>query len=174
MARAPHATGALDRPVRAMMETFVFDEATWMALLKAHLDAAVFAVLGVMSFVMLAYAIERVLFFARVDLERFADRPSAEVALTCHLTVIASVASNAPYIGLLGTVLGILVTFHDLAQGDQLAASTVMLGLALALKATAAGLVVAIPATLIYNGLVRRADVLLARWTSRHGGGVGR
>jgi biopolymer transport protein ExbB len=41
-----------------------------------------------------------------------------------------------------------------------------MLGLALALKATAAGLVVAIPATLIYNGLVRRVDVLTARWNS--------
>ena len=94
----------------------------------------------------------------------YPDRPSVEVALTRHLGAIASIAANAPYIGLLGTVLGILLTFHDLAQGDQIAASTVMLGLALALKATAAGLLVAIPATLIYNGLVRRVDVLTARW----------
>ncbi len=143
-----------------------------MELLKGHLDLAVFSILGVMSFLMLAYTIERLVYLARVDLDGFTDRPSLEVALTRHLTVIASVASNAPYIGLLGTVLGILVTFHDLSQGAELAASTVMLGLALALKATAAGLLVAIPATLIYNGLVRRTDVLLARWASlREGGG---
>ena len=66
-------------------------------------------------------------------------------------------------------MLGILVTFHDLSQGAELSASAVMLGLALALKATAA-LLVAIPATLIYNGLVRRVDVLtgaLAQPTGR-------
>jgi biopolymer transport protein ExbB len=66
-------------------------------------------------------------------------------------------------------VLGILITFHDLSQGAELSASAMMLGLALALKATAAGLVVAIPATLIYNGLVRRVDVLTARWSSLQG-----
>ncbi|MCB1800592.1 MAG: TonB-system energizer ExbB [Gammaproteobacteria bacterium] len=137
-----------------------------MALIRGHLDVTVFGILGFMSFVMLAYAIERVIFYARVRLDRYTDRPSVEVALTRHLTLIASVASNAPYIGLLGTVLGILVTFHDLSQGAELSAASVMLGLALALKATAAGLLVAIPATLIYNGLLRRVDVLLARWSS--------
>jgi biopolymer transport protein ExbB len=119
-----------------------------------------------MSFFMLAYAVERVLFFARVEVSDFADPHGLQVALTRHLTVLASIASNAPYIGLLGTVLGILITFHDLSSGAELSASAVMLGLALALKATAAGLVVAIPATLIYNGLVRRVDVLTARWNS--------
>jgi len=146
------------------------DTAWAMAWLKAYLDVAVFGILGVMSFVMVAFVIERYLYFARVSLAQFADRPSVDVALTQHLTTIASIASNAPYIGLLGTVLGILVTFHDLAQGDQIAASTVMLGLALALKATAAGLLVAIPATLFYNALVRRVDVLTARWSSQRGG----
>ena len=65
------------------------------------------------------------------------------------------------------TVLGILIAFHDLSQGAELSATTVMLGLALALKATAAGLAVAIPATMFYNALVRRVDVLRARWESR-------
>ena len=152
-----------------MVENFGFDEASMMVLLKQHLDVTVFGILGVMSFVMFAYAIERWIFFARVDPGDFADRPGVEVAATRHLTVIASVASNAPYIGLLGTVLGILVTFYDLSQGVELSAASVMLGLALALKATAAGLLVAIPATLIYNGLVRRADVLIARWHSLAG-----
>ena len=137
-----------------------------MDLLKAYLDVTVFGILGLMSFLMLAYAVERVVFFARIELGDYADPHSLQVALTRHLTAIASIASNAPYIGLLGTVLGILITFHDLSLGDELSASAVMLGLALALKATAAGLVVAIPATLIYNGLVRRVDVLTARWNS--------
>lgn len=145
------------------------DQATMMVLLRDYLDITVFGILGFMSFLMLAYAIERVVYFARVEVAGFDDRPSLDVALTRHLTLIASIASNAPYIGLLGTVLGILVTFYDLAQGAELSASAVMLGLALALKATAAGLLVAIPATLIYNGLVRRVDVLAARWESQRG-----
>lgn len=146
-----------------------FDQATMMLVLRDYLDITVFGVLGLMSFLMLAYAIERLVYYARVQVADYADRPSLDVALTRHLTVIASIASNAPYIGLLGTVLGILVTFYDLSQGVELSASAVMLGLALALKATAAGLVVAIPATLIYNGLVRKVDVLTARWSSLRG-----
>ncbi|MCW9077850.1 MAG: TonB-system energizer ExbB [Gammaproteobacteria bacterium] len=137
-----------------------------MVLLKSYLDVTVFGILGLMSFFMLAYAVERVFFFARIEVSDYVDPHSLQVALTSHLTAIASIASNAPYIGLLGTVLGILITFHDLSSGAELSASAVMLGLALALKATAAGLVVAIPATLIYNGLVRRVDVLTARWNS--------
>ena len=148
------------------MEASWFDQVAVVILLKDYLDAAIFGILGFMSFLMLAYAIERVLFFIRVDLEEYAEPHGLQVALTRHLTAIASIASNAPYIGLLGTVLGILITFHDLSSGAELSASAVMLGLALALKATAAGLLVAIPATLIYNGLVRRVDVLTARWNS--------
>lgn len=145
------------------------DPAAMMILLRDYLDIVVFGILGLMSFFMLAYAIERVLFYARIEVGDYPEPHSLQVALTRHLTAIASIASNAPYIGLLGTVLGILITFHDLSLGEELSASAVMLGLALALKATAAGLLVAIPATLIYNGLVRRVDVLTARWNSlRH------
>jgi biopolymer transport protein ExbB len=137
-----------------------------MELLKQYLDTGVFGILGVMSFVMLAFVVERMIFFSRIELDHYTDRHELSVALTRHLTTIASVASNAPYVGLLGTVLGILVTFNDLALGGQMSASSVMLGLALALKATAAGLVVAIPATLAYNGLLRRVEVLTGRWHS--------
>ena len=98
-----------------------------MDLLKAYLDVTVFGILGLMSFLMLAYAVERVVFFARIELGDYADPHSLQVALTRHLTAIASIASNAPYIGLLGTVLGILITFHDLSLGDELSASAVML-----------------------------------------------
>ena len=150
-----------------MMESSWLDQVSMMVFLKNYLDVTVFGILGLMSFFMLAYTVERVLFFARVDVGDYIDPHGLQVALTRHLTVLASIASNAPYIGLLGTVLGILITFHDLSSGAELSASAVMLGLALALKATAAGLVVAIPATLIYNALVRRVDVLTARWNSR-------
>ena len=135
-----------------------------MEFIKQDLDFAIFGLLGTMSFFMIAYVVERYFYFARLDLTEFSNREDLNVALTRHLTIIASIASNAPYIGLLGTVLGILVTFHDLAQGEELSASVIMLGLALALKATAAGLAVAIPATMFYNALVRRVDVLSARW----------
>lgn len=153
-----------------MMEGIAIGQGSLMQVLKAYLDISVFGILSLMSFFLLAFAIERVLFFARIRVADYADPHSLQVALTRHLTTIASIASNAPYIGLLGTVLGILITFHDLSLGDELSASAVMLGLALALKATAAGLVVAIPATMIFNGLLRRVDVLNARWNSlRHG-----
>jgi biopolymer transport protein ExbB len=145
------------------MDATWFDQSSMMTCLKDYLDIAVFGALGFMSFLMVAYAIERVLFYRRIDVADYPDRHSLGVALTNHLTIIGSIASNAPYIGLLGTVLGILITFHDLSQGGELSAAAVMLGLALALKATAAGLVVAIPATLVYNGLLRRVDVLTAR-----------
>lgn len=72
------------------------------------------------------------------DLERF-------------LGFLATVGSNAPYIGLLGTVLGIMKAFNDLAQAPEAGQQTVMAGISLALVATAAGLFVAIPAVISYN-----------------------
>jgi biopolymer transport protein ExbB len=135
--------------------------------LKAYLDYAVLGVLGFMSFLMLAFVIERYLYLARVDLGRFADLEDLNIALTAHLTAIATIGANAPYVGLLGTVLGILITFHDLGQGGAIETSAIMLGLALALKATALGLVVAIPSIIFYNALLRRVEVLQVRWRRR-------
>ncbi len=135
-----------------------------MQYLKAYLDYAVLGVLGLMSFLMLAFVIERYLYLARVDLGRFADAEELNIALTEHLTAIATIGANAPYIGLLGTVLGILITFHDMGQGGAIETSAIMTGLALALKATALGLVVAIPSLVFYNALLRRVEVLQSRW----------
>jgi biopolymer transport protein ExbB len=132
--------------------------------LKANLDLGVIGLLGFMSFLTLAFTIERYIYFARVDLRSFGHADDLEIALTRHLTVIASVGANAPYVGLLGTVLGILIAFYDIGQGGALETSTIMVGLALALKATALGLVVAIPSVVFYNALLRRVDVLKARW----------
>lgn len=139
-----------------------------MQYLKDYLDYAVLGVLGAMSFLMLALVIERYLYMARVDLGRFSDPEDLNLALTNNLTEIATIGSNAPYVGLLGTVLGILVSFHDMGQGGAIETGTIMLGLALALKATALGLVVAIPSIIFYNGLLRRVEVLQARWRRLH------
>jgi len=137
---------------------------TTLQYLKDYLDYAVLGVLGVMSFLMLALAMERYLYLRRVDLRLFEDAEELNLALTNNLTSIATIGSNAPYVGLLGTVLGILVSFHDMGQGGAIETGTIMLGLALALKATALGLLVAIPSIVFYNGLLRRVEVLQARW----------
>lgn len=79
----------------------------------------------------------------RPDLERF-------------LSFLATIGSNAPYIGLFGTVLGIMKAFNDLAQSTDAGQQTVMAGIALALIATAAGLFVAIPAVISYNYFNKR------------------
>jgi biopolymer transport protein TolQ len=68
-----------------------------------------------------------------------------------YLGFLATVGSNAPYIGLLGTVLGIMKAFNDLALATEAGQQTVMAGISLALVATAAGLFVAIPAVISYN-----------------------
>lgn len=68
-----------------------------------------------------------------------------------RLGVLATVASNAPFIGLFGTVLGIIRAFNDLAGNMSEASDAVMAGIAEALIATAVGLLVAIPAVVAYN-----------------------
>ena len=135
-----------------------------MEFLKHYLDYLVIGILGLMSFVLVWMVVERYLYFRKVDLDAFTSEEGLNIALTRHLTIISSIGSNAPYVGLLGTVLGILITFYDIGQGGAIEPSAIMLGLALALKATALGLVVAIPAIIFYNALLRRVEVLHARW----------
>lgn len=75
------------------------------------------------------------------------ERPELEK----YLGFLATVGSNAPYIGLFGTVLGIMKAFNDLATSPEAGQQTVMAGISMALVATAAGLFVAIPAVAAYN-----------------------
>lgn len=138
-----------------------------MDFLKASVDYFIFGLLGLMSFLMVGLALERWWYLRQVDLSQFSHPDALQIALTRHLTTLSSIAANAPYVGLLGTVLGILITFYDLGQGGLLEPAAIMLGLALALKATAAGLLIAIPGVLIYNGLLRRIEVLSAEWRRR-------
>ncbi|MEJ2325802.1 MAG: TonB-system energizer ExbB [Chromatiaceae bacterium] len=135
-----------------------------MQLLKDYLDLGIFGVLGSMSFLLLGFVIERFLYLRSVDIAQFDDETQLNVALTRNLTAIATIGANAPYVGLLGTVLGIIISFYDISRGGSIDTATIMLGLALALKATALGLVVAIPAIVFYNALVRKVEVLTAAW----------
>ena len=78
--------------------------------------------------------------------------------LEAHLPFLASVASVSPYIGLFGTVWGILNSFRGLASQHQATLATVAPGISEALVATAMGLFAAIPAVLAYNRFVAKAE----------------
>jgi biopolymer transport protein ExbB len=133
--------------------------------LKDIVDYGVIGLLFFLSFITFAYAIERVLFYHSVRLEEYKHKQALELDLSKRLATIASIGSNAPYIGLLGTVLAIILTFYIIGdQQDTIDPGEIMKHLALALKATAAGLVVAIPATVLYNALLTRVDTLMVKW----------
>jgi len=84
-----------------------------------------------------------------------------KLLLEKHLAVLGSMAAVAPLIGLLGTVWGIMRAFHDMAQVGSAAPTVVAAGVAEALLTTAAGLVIAVPAVLLYNHFARRMSVML-------------
>jgi len=137
--------------------------------LKETVDYGVIGLLLVLSVWSVAVAVERWLFYRRVDVRQFPSRQEFEIALTRRLVVIGTVAANAPYIGLLGTVLGIMLTFHTMGTSGTMAVSTIMIGLSLALKATAMGLLVAIPCVVMNNVLRRRVAELIAQYKVQHG-----
>jgi biopolymer transport protein ExbB len=136
--------------------------------LMGAIDYGVLGLLGVLSILVVAIGIERTFFYRRLDLDGFQDGKSLELALTGRLFVIASVASNAPYLGLLGTVMGIMLTFYQMGLDNSIDTGQIMVGLALALKATAVGLVVALVAVALYNALLRRVTVLTLQWEIAH------
>jgi biopolymer transport protein TolQ len=96
----------------------------------------------------------------RVALMRESDR------LERHLPFLASVGSTSPYVGLFGTVWGIMHSFRGLATSSQATLAAVAPGISEALIATAMGLFAAIPAVLAYNRFAAKADALLNRYES--------
>jgi biopolymer transport protein ExbB len=135
-----------------------------IATLKNIIDYGVVGILLVMSFLTIWFWIERLIFFRKVDLSFYKTKESLEIDLTNNVTIISSIASNAPYIGLLGTVLAIIVTFYQISLTNNLETQVIMSSLALALKATALGLMVAIPAIFFTNHIARKIEVLLTKW----------
>ncbi|AXK49245.1 TonB-system energizer ExbB [Aliarcobacter trophiarum LMG 25534] len=128
--------------------------------LKHLVDYGVISLLIFMSFVAVFFFIERVIFYKNINVNSYKTKKALDVALTKHLTIIGTIASNSPYIGLLGTVLAIMLTFMTMGNAGDIDAAKIMESLALALKATAVGLVVAIISMVFYNILSRFAEVL--------------
>ncbi len=136
-----------------------------MQYLQEIIDYGIIGILLFMSFLAIAIFFERVFYLKRVDINSFKTKELLENDLTNNITIIATIASNAPYVGLLGTVLAIMQTFVDMSKQD-LAATKIMASLALALKTTALGLLVAIIAVMLYNYLIRKVETKLAKYGS--------
>lgn len=135
-----------------------------MEFLKHNVDYVIIGILGLMSFVVVWLTIERLIFYANIKFENYKNQDDFEESVTRNLTTLYIVYSNAPYIGLLGTVAGIMVTFYDMGMSGGIDTKSIMVGLSLALKATALGLIVAIPTLMIYNAFMRKVDVLVNRY----------
>lgn len=140
-----------------------------MDALKHFVDYGVIGLLIILSLWTLAVGVERWLYYRQVNPKQFDDIQVMEIALTKRLVIIGTVAANAPYIGLLGTVLGIMLTFHTMGTSGTMAVGAIMIGLSLALKATAVGLLVAIPCVVLNNVLRRKVSELLSLYRVQHG-----
>ena len=79
-----------------------------------------------------------------------------------RLAFLGTLGNNAPFIGLFGTVLGIIRAFHDLAGAATQGTQAVMSGIAEALVATGVGLLVALPSVAVYNALIRHVETTTA------------
>lgn len=87
-----------------------------------------------------------------------------EEKLDTHLPFLATVGSTSPYVGLFGTVWGIMNSFRGLANVQQATIATVAPGISEALVATAMGLFAAIPAVIAYNRFSQRSEALFSRY----------
>ncbi|AON69494.1 TPA: TonB-system energizer ExbB [Campylobacter jejuni] len=131
-----------------------------MEFLKDYIDLIIFLILGIMAFIAFWCVVERMLFFRKINFKNYENQEQFDDAISENLTTIYIIYSNAPYIGLLGTVIGIMVTFYEMGLAGNIDVKSIIMGLSLALKATALGLLVAIPALMAYNALLRKVSLL--------------
>ena len=141
-----------------------------MEWLSMTIDYGVIGLLALLSFITVGIAAERWLCFRQIRVGAYTSRKRLELVLGRNLGVIGTIASSAPYIGLLGTVFGIMLTFHTIGITENIDTTAIMVSLSLALKATAAGLVVAIIAVVLYNTLSRASRNILTEWDIHHEG----
>ncbi|OGS12627.1 MAG: hypothetical protein A3J70_13285, partial [Elusimicrobia bacterium RIFCSPHIGHO2_02_FULL_61_10] len=99
---------------------------------------------------------------SRAEIEELMESKKLEerVKMERYLGVLGTLGNTAPFIGLFGTVLGIIRAFEDLALSGSGGPTVVAKGIAEALVATAAGLAVAIPAVIAYNYFVKKVKVI--------------
>lgn len=119
-------------------------------------------ILIALSVVTLGVIFERMYIFALLK-NRYRQLSRRELLLQGQkrLTVLATLGNNAPFIGLFGTVLGVIKAFNDLHFKDGAGIKVVMGGISEALVATAMGLLVAIPAVIAYNFFSRTLNTYL-------------
>ena len=141
---------------------------TLLSYATDFVDYGIIGILVLMSVVSLWIFIERMIFYKGVKVDEYAHRDELELKLTDNVNIVSTIASNAPYVGLLGTVLGIMLTFYTLGDIGAVDAKKIMTGLAMALKATAMGLVVAIPAIIFYTILTRKIERILTQFDILH------
>lgn len=139
-------------------------ENTLLQYATDFVDYGIIALLVIMSIIALWIFIERMMFYKSVDIKSYTHRDQLELDLTDNINIVSTIASNAPYVGLLGTVLGIMLTFYTLGDIGAVDAKKIMTGLAMALKATAMGLIVAIPAIIFYTILSRKIEKILTKY----------
>jgi biopolymer transport protein TolQ len=114
------------------------------------------------------YEMEERLTAARLGVERVMERTISNEAsrLESHLVFLATTASVAPFVGLFGTVWGVLAAFQALGMMGNASASTLAPGISTALVTTVAGLVAAIPASIFYNYLSNKIGIMTSRMDS--------
>ena len=130
------------------------ENSTMLEYAHTAIDYGIIGILVLMSIASLSLFIERMMAYGSVRIHDYETKEELELDLGNNVSTIATIGSNAPYVGLLGTVLGIMITFYSLGDVGAVDPKKIMTGLALALKATAMGLVVAIPAIIFYNILL--------------------
>ena len=101
-----------------------------MAWLVYLVDYGIVGLLILLSIISLAIFIERWVVLKKIDPAHYkGSRCILEIKITQKLGVLASIGSNAPYIGLLGTVLGIMLTFYTIGVEGYVDATRIMVGL---------------------------------------------
>jgi biopolymer transport protein ExbB len=135
-----------------------------LEIAEQALDYGVMGILSIMSIVTLWLFIERMMFYKSVRTQDYEYRDNLDLDLTDNIGVLSAIGTNAPYVGLLGTVVGIMITFYTMGDVGAVDAKKIMVGLALALKATAMGLVVAMPAIVAYTITLRKIERILTKF----------
>ena len=119
-------------------------------------------VLVTMSVIAVGVMIERALVFVQIEKTyKTMNYYTLRLSLEARLGILATFGNNAPFIGLFGTVLGIIQAFHTIGSSNSFDVQPIMQGISEALIATATGLFVAIPCVIAYNYFLRRLKVVL-------------
>ncbi len=125
-------------------------------------EEPVLVLLIVISIISVAVIIERLIMIKKLEKHMLEYSPiELKLSLEKRLGILATFGNNAPFIGLFGTVLGVMKAFHDLGVSNEFGVKVVMEGISQALVATALGLFVAIPCVIAYNYFVRKIKTIL-------------